>query len=70
MPRYEYRCRTCDARFEQRRTHAEADAPAECPEGHVASTRLLSVFAAVGASDGGGGEAPPAGPCGSACACM
>ena len=25
---------------------AEADAPATCPEGHVDTTRLLSVFAA------------------------
>ena len=72
MARYEYRCRTCDDRFELRRPMAEADAPAACPSGHADVVRLLSVFATVGAA-GGSGPAPAATPsgggCGGACAC-
>jgi len=72
MARYEYRCRTCDDRFELRRPMAEADAPASCPAGHADVVRLLSVFATVGTS-GGSAPAPMAMPsgggCGGACAC-
>lgn len=74
MPRYEYRCRTCDDTFELRRPMSESDAPATCPAGHAETTRLLSVFAAVGASSSGSAPSPalagpPAGPCGGSCAC-
>jgi putative FmdB family regulatory protein len=69
---YEYRCRACGATFEERRAMAEADAPATCPDGHVDTTRLLSVFA----STSGGGAAMPTAPssggggcCGGACGC-
>lgn len=73
MARYEYRCRTCDDRFELRRSMAEADAPATCTQGHADVVRLLSVFATVGG--GGTGPAPSApsmpmgGGCGGSCAC-
>lgn len=72
MPRYEYRCRTCDTVFEARRSMADSDAPAACPAGHPGAVRLLSVFASVG---GGSSAAAPApspgggGGCGSACGC-
>ncbi|MFJ6945328.1 FmdB family zinc ribbon protein, partial [Streptomyces wuyuanensis] len=33
MPRYEYRCRTCDNTFELSRPMAESSAPASCPAG-------------------------------------
>jgi putative FmdB family regulatory protein len=73
MPRYEYRCRTCDDTFELRRTMSESDAPAFCPEGHADTTKLLSVFASVGASTGGEAAPAPApsmgGGCGGHCAC-
>ena len=72
MPTYEYRCRTCETRFELRRPMAESDAPAECPGGHAGAVRLLSVFAAVGSASAGpsAGPAPASGgPCGGACAC-
>lgn len=72
MPRYEYRCRTCAATFELRRTMAEANDPATCPAGHADSTRLLSVFASVGGSDQApaGASAPMSGGgCGAGCAC-
>jgi putative FmdB family regulatory protein len=67
MPRYEYRCPTCDTTFELRRSMAEANDPASCPDGHPDAVRLLSVFASVGTSSGGGSPmpaGPPPGGCG------
>ncbi|MDA8038056.1 MAG: zinc ribbon domain-containing protein [Actinomycetota bacterium] len=74
MPIYEFHCRECGSRFEVRRTATDADAPAPpCPAGHVATRRVLSVFATPGR-----GSAPsfamPSGPaagggCGPGCAC-
>jgi putative FmdB family regulatory protein len=74
MPRYEYRCRTCDEVFELRRSMSDSDAPAFCPQGHAETSRLLSVFATVGGAAPSAGAVadtgPPAGgPCGGACAC-
>jgi putative FmdB family regulatory protein len=71
MPLYDYRCRTCGAVYEERRSMALADAPATCPAGHVGATRLLPVFATTGAADvpSGACGAPAAGGCGAACAC-
>ena len=63
MPRYEYRCRTCGTDYELRRSMADADAPATCPDGHEGAMRRLSGFATVGTATA------PAGPCGGACAC-
>ena len=74
MPRYEYRCQTCDDTFELRRAMAAADDGVECPAGHTDVRRLLSVFAMTGSSAGGPGPSavpagPPRGGCGGACAC-
>jgi putative FmdB family regulatory protein len=72
MAVYEYRCRTCDSVFEERRAMSDADAPATCPDGHPGAVRLLSVFAATGLGSGSpapAGSPRPAAPCGSACAC-
>jgi putative FmdB family regulatory protein len=73
VPVYEFRCSTCHAVFDKRRTMAEADAPATCPDGHVGAARLFPVFATVGlaAEPAGAGlcGAPVAGGCGSGCAC-
>jgi putative FmdB family regulatory protein len=74
VPTYEYRCRECDVVFELRRTMSEANAPAACPDGHLASVRLLSVFASVGAGANGAtpsvaAPAPRAGGCGTGCGC-
>ena len=72
MPVYEYVCRTCDQRFEARRSMSEASAPIDCPDGHADTTRLLSVFASVGRSAGASAApmaGPPAGGCGAGCAC-
>ena len=56
---YEYRCRTCDTVFDARRPMSESSDPATCPDGHDGAVRLLSVFAAVGASTSGGRAAAP-----------
>ena len=73
MPVYEFRCRTCDETFEERRAMSQANEPAKCAQGHENSVRLLSVFAS-----GGGGSsasaaqsmpAPKMGGCGSGCGC-
>ncbi len=48
MPIYEFRCRTCDERFEERRAMRDADAPAACSVGHDDVVRLLPVFATTG----------------------
>ena len=74
MARYEYRCRTCDDRFELRRPMSEADAPTACGAGHTDVVRLLSVFATVGTSAGTGpasmpSSLPTGGGCGGGCAC-
>lgn len=73
MPRYEYRCRTCGDVYEERRSMADADAPATCPSGHTGAARLLPVFAATGlaAPPAGGPCGAPAGGggCGAGCAC-
>ena len=67
MPVYEYRCCTCDARFDLRRALGEADAEATSPQGHADSRRLLSVFAAGGRSTGP--AAAGGGCCGGGCGC-
>ncbi|MEU4731178.1 zinc ribbon domain-containing protein [Streptomyces sp. NPDC023588] len=63
MPRYEFRCRTCDDTFEVSRPMAESSAPADCPAGHADTVKLLSAVAVGGTSSaptparsaGGGG---------------
>lgn len=75
MATYEYRCRACGATFEERRSMAEADAPATCPGGHADTTRLLSVFATNRGATGTGPAPMPSpsgmggGCCGGACGC-
>jgi putative FmdB family regulatory protein len=50
MPRYEYRCRECDTQFELARPMAESGAPADCPQGHGDTVKLLSTVAVGGVS--------------------
>jgi putative FmdB family regulatory protein len=71
MPRYEYRCRSCGATFEQTRTMAEASSPTVCPDGHDDTVKLFSTVAvgssgapARGSNTGGGGGG---GCCGGGC---
>ena len=66
MPAYDYRCRTCDVRFEVRRGVDEPETPVDCPRGHGATSRVFTPVA-VG---GGAGPAPAAaggGCCGGCC---
>ncbi|MEW1551022.1 FmdB family zinc ribbon protein [Streptomyces tsukubensis] len=72
MPRYEFRCRTCDDTFEIDRPMARSGEPASCPDGHDDTVKLLSAVAVGGtatgapraaASGGGGGG----GCCGGGC---
>ncbi|KIF04877.1 FmdB family transcriptional regulator, partial [Streptomyces sp. RSD-27] len=60
MPRYEYRCRTCDDTFEVSRPMAESSAPADCPAGHADTVKLLSAVAVGGT---GAAPAPSGGGC-------
>jgi putative FmdB family regulatory protein len=78
MPTYEFRCRTCDSVFEERRPMSEASAPASCPSGHSNTVKLLSAFASTGPKAGSSVSsadvaaamsAPRAGGCGGGCAC-
>jgi putative FmdB family regulatory protein len=71
MPRYEFRCRTCGDTFEVNRPMAESSAPANCPEGHDDTVKLLSAVAVGGSksaapapSGGGGGGCCGGGCCG------
>ncbi|GFH34262.1 FmdB family zinc ribbon protein [Streptomyces pacificus] len=52
MPRYEYRCRTCDNTFELSRPMAQSSAPAPCPAGHDDTVKLLSAVSVGGTSTG------------------
>ncbi|MFG2991280.1 zinc ribbon domain-containing protein [Streptomyces sp. NPDC048257] len=72
MPRYEFRCRTCDDTFEVSRPMAESSAPADCPAGHADTVKLLSAVAVGGSNSGapapamggGGGGCCGGGGCG------
>ncbi|WP_326795661.1 zinc ribbon domain-containing protein [Streptomyces sp. NBC_01808] len=61
MPRYEYRCRSCGTTFEVSRPMAESSAPADCPQGHDDTVKLLSTVAVGGAATATGAGAAPQG---------
>ncbi|MFW6724215.1 FmdB family zinc ribbon protein [Streptomyces sp. MAR4 CNY-716] len=72
MPRYEYRCRSCGTTFEVSRPMAESSAPADCPQGHDDTVKLLSTVAVGGAATGAGaapqgGAGGGGGCCGGGC---
>jgi putative FmdB family regulatory protein len=72
MPSYDYRCPTCEARFEVVRSMTEASGPVTCPAGHDGARRVFSAVASVGRA--GAGPAPAmagggGGCCGGACGC-
>jgi putative FmdB family regulatory protein len=62
MPIYEYRCQTCEGRFEVlQRVGAGADGLA-CPAcGALQVTRQFSTFAATTGADAGGASCAPSG---------
>ncbi|WP_029391261.1 FmdB family zinc ribbon protein [Streptomyces xiaopingdaonensis] len=70
MPRYEYRCRECGDTFELSRPMAESSAPADCPQGHGDTVKLLSTVAVGSAGSAPSGAAQSAGGggcCGGGC---
>ncbi|HEV8560369.1 MAG TPA: zinc ribbon domain-containing protein [Actinophytocola sp.] len=71
MPTYEFRCRACGSTFDVKRPMSEASAPANCPQDHDDTVKLLSMVALGGRSSGGGAPAPSGGGgcCGGACGC-
>jgi len=69
MPLYEYRCRTCDERFDARRSFDDADEPVACPAGHVGAVRLLAAFASTGRAPLTASVGAGAGCCGGGCGC-
>jgi putative FmdB family regulatory protein len=70
VPRYEYRCRACGATFERNRSMAESAAPAQCPQGHDDTVKLLSTVSVGGRAGGSGRDQGGAGGCcGGACGC-
>ena len=50
MPRYDYRCRTCDARFEVRRGLDETEQHVPCPDGHGDTSRVFTAVAVAGSA--------------------
>jgi len=60
MPLYEYRCASCDHRFEVLQRLGDDATGVECPHcGARQVEKLLSTFAARGASPGSGFSAAP-----------
>jgi putative FmdB family regulatory protein len=69
MAVYEYRCRTCDERFEVQRPMSAAAASTPCPDGHLDTVRVLSMFATTGPAGGPQASSGAGGCCGGACGC-
>jgi putative FmdB family regulatory protein len=73
MPRYEFRCRSCGDTFDVDRPMSAASEPADCPQGHADTVKLLSTVALGGRARSVAGSAGPAGGgggcCGGGCGC-
>lgn len=68
MPRYDFRCRSCGSTFEVERPIARVGDPAECPDGHTDTVKLLSMVAIGGRAAPGPSAAPaPVPPSGGCC---
>ena len=65
MPLYEYRCTSCESRFELLRPMSMADETAPCPGCAEPARRAVSIFASF--TVGANGEALPM--AGGGCAC-
>ena len=48
MPFYDFRCPTCDERFEVRRPIAESDQPTSCPKGLENAIRVITTWGTGG----------------------
>jgi putative FmdB family regulatory protein len=74
MPRYEFRCRACGDTFEVNRPMTDSGKPADCPQGHADTVKLLSAISITGrdgsATTGSGAvSAGGGGCCGGSCGC-
>ncbi|HVU71984.1 MAG TPA: zinc ribbon domain-containing protein [Mycobacteriales bacterium] len=73
MASYDYRCRTCDVRFEVVRGISEDADAVSCPSGHADVARIWSAVAVMGRSGGASASAPVmsggGGCCGGGCGC-
>ncbi|MDZ4769940.1 MAG: zinc ribbon domain-containing protein [Chloroflexota bacterium] len=59
MPLYDYDCDECGTRFEQRRSYAQADDLAPCPDcGSLLTERALSVAAYLRGAPAPSGNTP------------
>ncbi|MCC7367293.1 MAG: zinc ribbon domain-containing protein [Chloroflexi bacterium] len=68
MPVYEYRCPACTHLFEKLVPFAQAGREADCPICCARAGKVLSTFAAIGASSGSAGSGPvPVGGGGGGC---
>jgi putative FmdB family regulatory protein len=73
MPVYEYRCPECTRLFEKLVSYSQAARDADCPGCGARASKVLSTFAAIGASAASAGTAPAApsagggGCCGGGC---
>lgn len=69
MPTYAYRCRECTQTFELNRPMSESSAPADCPEGHPDTVKLLTTVALTGKAGATPAPAPAGGGgcCGGGC---
>ena len=48
MPFYDFKCPTCDERFEVRRAISESDQPVACPNGHDGAVRVITTWGTGG----------------------
>ena len=69
MALYEYRCRTCDERFDVERPMSAVVTTTPCPDGHLDTVKVLSMFATTGAPTSGRASAGGGGCCGGGCGC-
>jgi putative FmdB family regulatory protein len=69
VPRYEFRCRTCEQTFEVTRPMSESSTQACCPQGHADTRRLLSIAGMTGTAAAAPAAAARAGGgcCGGGC---
>lgn len=65
MPTYAYRCRECAQTFELNRPMAESSDPADCPDGHADTVKLLTTVALTGSAQ----QTPAAQPAGGGGCC-
>ncbi len=67
MATYDYRCRTCDVRFEVKRAVDAPETPVDCPRGHGATSRVFTPVAVGGGAGAAAASFGAGGCCGGGC---